>query len=379
MRRLTFYIARQIVGPSTLFVLLLALVVWLTQALQMLDLVINRGQSAGIFAYLTLLIVPTLLVIIIPVGFFAGALYALHKLNSDSELVVMWAAGVSRLQLAMPVLLAALVAMALTYACGLYFMPAGQRELREKVFEIRADIGAAILQEGAFTTPTNGLTVFIRELGPAGQINGILVHDNRKEDEPVTYMAERGVVAQTPDGARLIMQNGNVQHSTERGARLSTLQFDSYVFDLDQFAGPPNPEERDTSERYLSELFYPGLTGPDAETRKYTYWAEAHDRLSSPLYCLAFALIALGATASGHLGRSSYVMRIGGAAAAGAVLRVIGFAAQGIAVRNPAVNVLLYLLPVSGIVFGILWIAEVPMVPKILKRVMRGAVPEPAL
>ena len=378
MRRLTFYIARQIVGPFALFVLLLTSVVWLTQALQMLDLVINRGQSAGIFAYLTMLIVPTLLVIVIPVGFFAGALYALHKLNNDSELVVMWAAGVSRVQLAMPVLLTALGAMLLTYACGLYFMPAGQRALREKVFEIRTDIGAAILQEGAFTTPTNGLTVFIREIGAAGQINGILVHDNRNADEPVTYMAERGIVAQTPAGARLIMENGNVQHSTERGARLSMLQFDSYIFDLDQFAGPPSATELDASERYISELLYPELSGPGAEARKHVYWAEGHDRLSSPLYCIAFALIALGATATGHLGRSSYAMRIGGAAAAGAALRVVGFAAQGIAVRNPAVNAVLYLLPLAGIAFGVLLVADVQMVPKRLKQWLAGTVPEPA-
>ena len=51
--------------------------------------------------------------------------------------------------------------------------------MKDKVFDIRADIGAAILREGAFTTPSDGLTVFIRELAPSGEIRGILVHDNR--------------------------------------------------------------------------------------------------------------------------------------------------------------------------------------------------------
>lgn len=375
MRRLNFYIIRQIIGPFALFVLLLTAVVWLTQALRMLDLVINRGQSAATFAYLTVLIVPTLLVVIIPVAIFAAALYALHKLNNDSELIVMWAAGVSRAQLATPVLITAVGAMLMTYACSLYLMPAGQRALHDKVFEIRADIGAAILQEGAFTTPTNGLTVFIRELGPAGELDGILVQDNRNPDEPVTYMAEHGVVAQTPEGARLIMQNGNLQHASDGGARLSMLRFDSYVFDLDQFAGPPNTTEREASDRFISELLYPNLTGPNAETRQYVYWAEGHDRLSSPLYCIAFVLIALGATATGHLGRRSYAMRIGGAAVGAAALRMIGFAAQGIAVRNPAVNVLLYLLPLSGIVIGALWVAGVPLVPQRLRQLFGSPAP----
>ena len=46
--------------------------------------------------------------------------------------------------------------------CGLYLMPAGQRALNDKVLDIRADIGAALLNEGEFNTPAQGLTVFIR-------------------------------------------------------------------------------------------------------------------------------------------------------------------------------------------------------------------------
>jgi lipopolysaccharide export system permease protein len=257
-------------------------------------------------------------------------------------------------------------------------MPAGQRALREKVFEIRTDIGAAILQEGAFTTPSAGLTVFIRDIEAGGQINGILVHDSRSAQRPITYLAESGIVAQTPDGARLIMENGNVQQSDGNGERLSMLQFESYVFNLDQFAGPQSTTEREASERYLPELLYPEISGPDQETRRYLYWAEGHDRLSSPLYCIAFALIALVATATGHLGRASYAMRITGAAAGAAALRMIGFAAQGIAVRNPTVNAVLYLLPLTAIILSAIHIAGVPLVPERVKRIFERSIPEPA-
>src|SRR5882672_2251153 len=107
MRKLTRYLLHQILGPFLLFTLLLTLVVWMTQALRLLDLVINRGQSALVFAYLTLLMVPSLLVVIVPIALFGAAIFALNKLNADSELVVMWSAGVSRIQLAVPVLIAA--------------------------------------------------------------------------------------------------------------------------------------------------------------------------------------------------------------------------------------------------------------------------------
>ena len=378
MRKLFFYVLRQIFGPFLLFTLLLTLVVWMTQSLRLLDLVINRGQSAAIFAYLTMLMLPSLLVVIVPIAFFGAAMYALNKLNNDSELVVMWSAGISRLQLAAPVLAMAAIAMAITYACSLSLMPLGQRMMKDKVFDIRADIGAAILREGAFTTPSEGLTVFIRELSPSGEIRGILVHDNRQPERPITYIAELGVLAQTQEGARLIMLNGNVEQGEARGARLSVLKFDRYVFDLDQYAGPQRASERETSERYLTELFEPQVTGADRNVRRGVYLAEAHNRLSAPLYTIAFALIALAATGKGPMARGSYVLRLASAALLGASLRLIGYGAQGLAARSPELLVVLYLLPVTAMAIAAGILCDVPLLPGSLRRRFNPPAGEPA-
>jgi len=371
MRKLSFYVLRQVLAPFLLFTLLLTLVVWMTQSLRLLDLVINRGQSALIFAYLTLLMLPSLLVVIIPIAFFGAALFALNKLNNDSELVVMWASGISRVQMAAPVLMAAAIAMALTYLCSLYLMPLGQRIMKDKVFDIRADIGAAILREGAFTTPSDGLTVFIRELSSTGEIKGILVHDNREATRPVTYLAETGVLAQTREGARLIMLNGNIERSEQSGERLSLLKFDRYVFDLDEYASTQRSTDRETSERFLGELLDPQFSGPNQEVRRGVYLAEAHNRLSGPLYCIAFALIALAATAKAHLMRGSYALRLSGAAIMGAALRLLGYAAQGTAARQPQYVLLLYLIPLAGAVIGAAILTDVPLMPAALRRLFQ--------
>ena len=127
MPRMSSYVLRQLIEPIALFTFLLTTVIWLSQSLRLLDLVINRGQSAPTFAYLTLLMLPQLLVIILPLAFFVGALYGLHRMNAESELIVMAASGYSRAQLSQPIFIAAAIVMAFTYLCGLYFMPLGQR------------------------------------------------------------------------------------------------------------------------------------------------------------------------------------------------------------------------------------------------------------
>ena len=359
--RLSTYVLGQMIGPTLLFAFLLTAVIWLTQSLRLLDLVINRGQSAPTFVYLTILILPSLLVIILPIAFFAGTLFALNKLNSDSELVVMSAAGFSRAQITLPVLLAAAIVMALTYLCGLYLMPAGQRAMKDKVVDIRADIGAALLNEGEFNTPASGLTVFIRELNSDGTIKGVMVHDNRNKKSPVTYLAVRGQLAQTPAGARLIMFDGTVEQSSHAGGQLTVLNFQRDVFDLDQFAGPARATDRATSERYLSELFSPD---PKLMPKlRNAYIAEGHNRLSQPLYCIAFALIALAAVLRGRRARGANALRLALAALGAAVVRIAGYGVQGLAVGSPSLVFLFYLIPLLGAAVALAVLAGVNPAP----------------
>ncbi|HWD27278.1 MAG TPA: LPS export ABC transporter permease LptF [Rhizomicrobium sp.] len=344
--RLSLYLLGQLIGPTALFTFLLTAVIWLTQSLRLLDLVINRGQSAPTFVYLTVLVLPSLLVIILPIAFFAGTLFALSKLNTDSELVVMSAAGFSRFQIAVPVFISAAIIMALTYACGLYLMPAGQRAMKDKVVDIRADLSTALLNEGEFNTPAQGLTVFIRELNSDGTIRGVFVHDDRNQVHPVTYIAESGELVQTPGGVRLIMADGTIEVGSHSGAQLQVLKFQRYVFDLDQFASPAHATDRATSERYLSELFWPDPSLPQ-KTRN-AYIAEGHNRLSQPLYCIVFALIALAAILRGSRARGANALRLTFAIVAVAAVRIAGYGIQGLAVRDPSMNVLFYLIPGIG-------------------------------
>jgi lipopolysaccharide export system permease protein len=229
--------------------------------------------------------------------------------------------------------------------------------MRAEVMSIRADIATAILSEGNFNAPVKGLTVFIRELDPDGHIHGILVHDNRNQNRPTTYIAQSGVLAQTPAGPRLIMLNGTVEQGATNHAQLSVLKFERYVFNLDQFAEQQHQQTLQTSERYLSELFAPRLVrDPGGKTRRILL-AEAHNRLSAPLYCIAFALIALAAITRGRRARGAYALRLTSAAAVAGTLRLIGYGAQGFVARHPSAFSLLYALPLMGAAMAILEIS----------------------
>jgi lipopolysaccharide export system permease protein len=344
---LSRYLLGQLMGPVALLTLLLTCVILLTQSLRLLDLVINRGQSAPTFLYLTALIIPGLLVIILPIAFFVGTLVTLSRLNGDSELVVMSSAGYSLRQLAGPIFIAAGIVMVLTWICALWLAPAGQRALSAKEVDIRADVAGALLNEGQFNPAAQGVTVFIRQLDSDGQFHGILVHDSRDPRQAITYIAQRGALAQTNAGARLMMFDGTVERSAAGGAKLSILSFGSYVVSMDQFASAAHPVSRKTSERFLGELLDPDEKGITPQIRA-AYLAEAHNRLSQPLYCLAFAMICLAAILRGRRQRGALAMRLTGASLAAAGLRIAGYGLAGPAASHPMLDVFFYVIPLLG-------------------------------
>ena len=191
--------------------------------------------------------------------------------------------------------------------------------------------------------------MFIRQLGSNGDIQGILVHDNRDRQRPVTYLAQKGILAQTPAGARLIMLDGTIQMGAQEGKQLSVLSYKSHTLDLDQFSGPTRFTALKKQERYLNELLWP----PEAEGLndriRNQFFAEAHDRLSQPLYCFAFALIALAAVVRGRRQRGSIAFRLTMASLAAVGLRIAGYGIMGMAQRNPMLVLVFYLLPLIGI------------------------------
>src|SRR5258706_15687642 len=89
------YLFRTIFAGFLLVLINLTMVIWITQILKQIDLITNQGQTILVFLRITGLLVPILMLVIAPIAIMIAVCYALIKLNGDSELVVMNAAGMA--------------------------------------------------------------------------------------------------------------------------------------------------------------------------------------------------------------------------------------------------------------------------------------------
>jgi lipopolysaccharide export system permease protein len=222
------YMLRQCLSVMIFVTGALTAAVWLAQSLRLVDLIVNRGLSAEIFLYLAILILPRFLDIVLPIGAFIAVLFVFNRLVTESELVVMRAAGLSPLSLAKPVLELAGIAFLFLMLLSLYFLPVSNREFKDLQFEIRNRFVSSLLQEGAFTTISDKLTIYIGNRNERGEVIGLMIDDERDPRRPITILAERGAFADTAGATRIIMVNGNRQQYDRDTGKLSVLTFDRY-------------------------------------------------------------------------------------------------------------------------------------------------------
>ena len=115
MNLFTLYIFRQLIGPFFLIMIAMTGIVWLTQSLRFIDLIVIKGLPLEIFINLTILIIPKLLVTIIPFIGFLASLITYIRLNNDSEIISMKTAGINNFKIIFSVLIFGICLVFLLY------------------------------------------------------------------------------------------------------------------------------------------------------------------------------------------------------------------------------------------------------------------------
>jgi lipopolysaccharide export system permease protein len=352
MNGLTRYILRQCFGAMLFVTASLSAAVWLAQSLPLIDLIVNRGLSLALFLYLAALILPRFLDIVLPIGVFIAVLLTFNRLTTESELVVMRAAGLSPMALARPVLIVAMIAFAILMSLSLYVLPISSQAFKDVQFEIRNRFVSSLIQEGTFTTISDKLTFYIRNREPDGEVVGLLINDSRDPQKPVTILAERAAFVDTPEGSRIIMVNGNRQQFDPQTRKLSVLTFQRYTINLDSLQDAPVVRFRGAQERFLGELLFPP-PGLDPLVR-HSFVMEAHQRLLVPLSALSFSLIPLAFLLPGEFSRRGQVKRVIAAIGAAFLFETISLGVNDLAARFDEAIPLMYVVDLLPFALGLM-------------------------
>ena len=355
MGSISRYIFRTTFSAFLVVLVSLTAVIWVTQALHDFDLVTSQGQTILVFMGITGLIIPLLVLVIAPIALLIAVVHVLNKLSTDSEIIVMNAAGMSPWVLFRAFMTVALTVALIVTAVSAYFAPKGLRMLRDWITEVRANVVSSVVQPGRFTSLESGVTIHIRQRRANGQLAGIFLDDRRNPKERLTVLAENGDLLDNDKGTFLILQKGIVQRHAVDQRDPAMVVFDRYAFDLSQFAGGPQAVKYSIRERYLWQLIAPDPKDPFYISQPGQFRAELHDRLMAPLYPIAFVVIAFAYLGAPRTTRQSRTVSMIGAIGGVGLLRLIGFVSTVFGATLPWMLSLQYIAMAFALASG-LWV-----------------------
>ncbi len=366
MSRLDRYLLGQLLMLFGFFALVLVGVYWVNRAVQLFDRIVGDGQTAGVFFTLTVLALPNVIRLVLPVAAFAAAVYVVQRAAAESELVVMQSAGLSPWRLARPVLVFGLIVALLLSVLNHLLVPESRTALLDRRAEIAENVAARFLSAGAFLHPVPGITLYIRAISPAGEMRDLYLSDRREAGVEVTYTARSALLVRAGERQKLVMLEGMSQTLAAADGRLAVTRFADFAYDIAALIdGGPR------AGRTVDELSTPELLRPTpallAETRSTpaAMLHEAHSRLAHPFLATVGALIGAATLMVGAFSRLGVWRQVLAAIVLLILVQLAANAAEGIALADPRAWPVAYLPLLTGglTAAGLLWLAARPRRP----------------
>jgi lipopolysaccharide export system permease protein len=345
MTKVQSYLFYEVLRAVAIIVGGLALLALLAQGLSRTDLILENRQSALTYFYIVMLGAPQIIALLTPLALFVAGVWSLNRIHKDSEIVVAQAAGMTRWQIASPIMRLAVLCAIAHLGVNLWVQPLAQRAMRETVAVARADLAAALIRPGQFTTNGDRLTFYAREQ-VSGELRGVLISDMTDPEFPTDILARSAALVQVDNRPTLLLRDA-ISMQLDENQQLSILEFAQYPFDLSDYMKEDSDLALKASDKFLHELFFVDRTNYFELKDADTLLAEANTRLTSPLLNIVMALIAVIAVLGGDFSRKGYSKRIGVASAAAITVLIVQLAAQSAAADDPVMNVLQWILPIS--------------------------------
>jgi lipopolysaccharide export system permease protein len=369
------YLLSQLLQLFGFFSLVLVAVYWVNRAVGLFDQLIGDGQSALVFLEFSLLTLPNAIRLVLPVSAFAAVVFVVNRLVQESELVVMQATGFSAFRLARPVLYFGLTVMVMQLALTNVLVPASQRVLAERNDEIARNVTARFLNAGQFMHPSDGVTLFIREITPTGELLDLFLADDRDPERRVVHTARQAFLVRGDTAPRLVMVDGATQTLGRRDGRMAVTRFADFTLDLAGLVEVGGSDRLGLDGMSTAALLWPSsalLADTDGDLAKIL--EEAHGRLASPLLAVASSLLGFAALMLGDFSRFGPWRQIGLGIGLLVAVQMIWTWASGQALQAASWP-LLYAAPLIGIVLAVALLALGQRPRRLSPPPAAGAVP----
>ena len=282
----------------------ISFIIWIIQAVNLLDLVSDDGHGLKVYFYYATLSFPKILSNTIIFVFFISIFYIINKYNNSNELIVFWNNGIKKIEFINFILKLSFIFLFFHLILNLLIVPSTQNLARNYIKDSKIEFLPKLISEKKFINVVNNLTIFVEKINKDGELKKIYINETLEDNKAKIIVAENGIMIRKNDNFILRLFNGGITNIDKE--QIYKLNFSETDYSLSNLSTKtvtyPKVQELNTLflfncikeyfyEKKFSSLECKERAKTDTEKSLKSFLEEIYKRLILPFYTLIISLI----------------------------------------------------------------------------------------
>tara|TARA_B100002051_G_C16644851_1_gene590633 strand:- start:51 stop:1172 length:1122 start_codon:yes stop_codon:yes gene_type:complete len=272
-------------------------IIWIIQAVNLLDLVSDDGHGLGVYFYYASLSLPKIFSKTIIFIFFISIFYIINKYKNSNEMIVFWNNGIKKIQFINFILKFSIFFLLLQLILNLFIVPSSQNLARKHIKDSKIEFLPNLISEKKFINVVKNLTIFVEEYKKEGELKKIYINESLEGNKSKIIVAKNGLMIKKDNNFILRLFDGGITNINPENTY--KLNFSETDYDLSNFSTKTITYQKIQElnsftlincikEYYLKKIFISN----DCKTRTLkSFLEEIYKRLILPFYTLVISLI----------------------------------------------------------------------------------------
>jgi lipopolysaccharide export system permease protein len=210
-------------------------IIWVFQAVNFLDIMIEDGRDYLVYINYTLLNFPKIFSKLLPFATFFTLFYITLKYENSNELIIFWNFGLNKIQFVNFILKISLILMIIQIIFTSFIVPVSQDKARSFLRNSTVNFFGNFIKPQRFNDTIKGVTIYTEKKDAEGNLYNLYLKkeiNNSDKDFQITY-AKKGIFKEKNNLPILVLYNG--QTITNQNGEVTRFGFSKSDFLLKNF------------------------------------------------------------------------------------------------------------------------------------------------
>lgn len=210
----------------------ITLIVWIIQAVNFLDFVVEDGHGIIVYLQYTFLNLPKIITRLMPIIFFVSIFYMINKYEDNNELKIYWLTGIHKNSFIKKIVWFSLIFSIFLTILNLIIVPFSQNKARTYIQKSNIDFFPSLISEGKFIDTVENLTIYINTKKNSYQYENIFLKDSGPSITQIIY-AKKGELINNEKNRSLSLNDGKIINISN--GKITAIDFKTTSFDLSKY------------------------------------------------------------------------------------------------------------------------------------------------